>query len=69
MVWFVANTFSCQTAGNGLGASFAVLTRTIAPWIALDCELQGLAPCKSHFTPVHGVPGFLLSMRKNSRAP
>lgn len=34
MVWFVANTFSCQAAGNGLGANFAVLIETIAPWIA-----------------------------------
>lgn len=49
MVWFVANSFSCQAAGNGLGANFAVLIGTIAPWIAFGLWTSGSATLQEPF--------------------
>lgn len=57
MVWFVANGFSCQAMGNGIGASFAFLIGTIA----LDRKLEGPPPSKDRFTLGHCVPGISLS--------
>lgn len=49
MVWFVANDFSCQAAGNGIRASFAFLIGTIAPWTAFRSQTSGSATMQGPF--------------------
>lgn len=49
MVWFLANISSCQAAGNGIWASFALIIGTIAPWIAFGLWTSGSATLQEPF--------------------